>query len=292
MGCRNLTDPIDRTTLFLPYSMNPLRKVAIVTNLTKSGTKKVTKELEEICRENGVEVRLTEEFPCPAGFLKDVDACFSVGGDGTLLNILEEAITHEVPVAGVGLGKLGFLATFSPDELPASLPPLLQGEFEVRRRSLIGYRESQGEEKLALNDLVVKSGTTGRLGRFSVFCGTERVADYASDGIVFSTPTGSTAYNLAAGGPIAHPEAEVILMTPISAHSLTSRPLVFPSGINLRIEYEENASCPHVSADGREPFHMPASFPLEIFVSRKTFPLMEMVGHSHFRVLRNKLKWG
>ena len=292
MGCRNLTDPIDLTTLFLPYSMNPLRKVAIVTNLTKSGTKKVTKELEEICRENGVEVRLTEEFPCPAGFFKDVDACFSVGGDGTLLNILEEAITHEVPVAGVGLGKLGFLATFSPDELPASLPPLLQGEFEVRRRSLIGYRESQGEEKLALNDLVVKSGTTGRLGRFSVFCGTERVADYASDGIVFSTPTGSTAYNLAAGGPIAHPEAEVILMTPISAHSLTSRPLVFPSGINLRIEYEENASCPHVSADGREPFDMPASFPLEIFVSRKTFPLMEMVGHSHFRVLRNKLKWG
>jgi len=292
MGCRNLTDPIDRTTLFLPYSMNPLSKVAIVTNLTKSGTKKVTKELEEICRENGVEVRLTEEFPCPSGFLKDVDACFSVGGDGTLLNILEEAITHEVPVAGVGLGKLGFLATFSPDELPSSLPPLLKGEFEVRRRSLIGYRESQGEEKLALNDLVVKSGTTGRLGRFSVFCGTERVADYASDGIVFSTPTGSTAYNLAAGGPIAHPEAEVILMTPISAHSLTSRPLVFPSGINLRIEYEENALCPHVSADGREPFDMPASFPLEIFVSRKTFPLMEIVGHSHFRVLRNKLKWG
>ena len=176
--------------------------------------------------------------------------------------------------------------------MPVSLPPLLQGKFEVRRRSLIGCRESNGKEKLALNDLVVKSGTTGRLGRFSVFCGTDRVADYASDGIVFSTPTGSTAYNLAAGGPIAHPEAEVILMTPISAHSLTSRPLVFPSGINLRIEYEENTSCPHVSADGREPFEKPASFPLEIFVSRKTIPLMEAVGHSHFRVLRNKLKWG
>ena len=82
------------------------------------------------------------------------------------------------------------------------------------------------------------------MGRFLVFCGTERVADYASDGIVFSTPTGSTAYNLAAGGPIAHPEAEVILMTPISAHSLTSRPLVFPSGINLRIEYEEMHPVP------------------------------------------------
>ena len=162
----------------------------------------------------------------------------------------------------------------------------------MRRRSLIGYREKKGDEKLALNDLVVKSGLTGRLGRFSVFCGNERVADYASDGIVFSTPTGSTAYNLATGGPIVHPEADVILMTPISAHSLTSRPLVFPAGINLQIEYEKNSASPHVSADGREGFFQVTYFPLEIFVSQKSFPSLETIGHSHFRVLRNKLKWG
>ena len=141
----------------------------------------------------------------------------------------------------------------------------------MRRRSLIGYREKKGDEKLALNDLVVKSGLTGRLGRFSVFCGNERVADYASDGIVFSTPTGSTAYNLATGGPIVHPEADVILMTPISAHSLTSRPLVFPAGINLQIEYEKNSASPDVSADGREAFSNAPHFPLEIFVSQKVF---------------------
>ncbi len=272
--------------------MNRLQNIAIVSNRTKYGTKKVAGLLEQICLQNKVEVRLTEEFPCPYEFLKGMDACFSIGGDGTLLNLLDEAITHEVPVAGVGLGKLGFLATLAPDDLSSSLPPLLNGEFKIQRRSLIGYREKHGEEKLALNDLVVKSGSTGRLGRFSVFCGSERVADYASDGIVFSTPTGSTAYNLASGGPIAHPEAEVILMTPISAHSLTSRPLVFPSGINLRIEYEENSAGPHVSADGREAFTNQPNFPLEIFVSQKTFPLMETIGHSHFRVLRNKLKWG
>jgi NAD+ kinase len=221
-----------------------------------------------------------------------MDACFSVGGDGTLLNILEEAIIHDVPVAGVGLGKLGFLATLPPDDLKNCLPPLLQGNFHVRRRSLLGCREAGGSEKLALNDFVIKSGIAGRLGRFSVFCGSERVGDYASDGIVFSTPTGSTAYNLAAGGPIAHPEAEVMLMTPISAHSLTSRPLVFPSGLNLRIESGENNSVPHVSADGGEAFSPSPNFPLEIFVSSKAFPLMETVDHSHFKVLRNKLKWG
>ncbi len=271
---------------------NPLKSVAVVANLTKEGASEVAQTLKMICLENDVEVRLTEEFPCPKDFLQDVDACFSVGGDGTLLNLLDEAIAHEVPVAGVGLGKLGFLATLSPGELSKSLPLLLQGEFNVRRRRLIGYQDNKGPELVALNDLVVKSGATGRLGRFSVFCGTERVADYASDGIVFSTPTGSTAYNLAAGGPIVHPEADVILMTPISAHSLTSRPLVFPAGVSLQIEYEENAASPHVSADGREAFTETPVFPLEIFVSQKSFPLMETIGHSPFRVLRNKLKWG
>jgi NAD+ kinase len=272
--------------------MNPLKNIAIVSNLSKTGARDLAHSLEKICHDYGVKSRLTEEFPCPQNFLKDMDACFSVGGDGTLLNLLDQAIEYEVPVAGVGLGKLGFLATLYPDDLARSLPPVLRGEFQIRRRSLIGYRENQGNEKLALNDLVVKSGATGRLGRFSVFCGNERVADYASDGIVFSTPTGSTAYNLAAGGPIAHPEAEVILMTPISAHSLTSRPLVFPAGISLQIECEGDSVSADVSTDGREAFTTTPQFPLEIFVSRKSFPLMETIGHSHFRVLRNKLKWG
>jgi len=272
--------------------MDPLKKVAIVANLTKSGAKEVSQLLEKICQFHQVEVRLTEQFPCPQNFLQGMDACFSVGGDGTLLNLLDESIAHEVPVAGVGLGKLGFLATLSPNDLENELPPLLKGDFLVKRRSLIGFRDRTGKENIALNDLVVKSGSTGRLGHFSVFCGKERVADYSSDGIVFSTPTGSTAYNLAAGGPIVHPEAEVILMTPISAHSLTSRPLVFPSGIGLRIENEGNYANPHVSADGRDAFAQCPGFPLEIFVCEKTFPQIETSGHSHFRVLRNKLKWG
>ena len=141
--------------------MKSLKNIAIVSNLTKAGTQEVSKLVEEICAENDVEVRLTEDFPCPKDFLKGADACFSIGGDGTLLNLLEEAIAYEVPVAGIGLGKLGFLATLSPDQLSKALPPLLRGEFKVRRRSLIGYKDKDGDEKLALNDLVVKSGTTG-----------------------------------------------------------------------------------------------------------------------------------
>jgi NAD+ kinase len=118
------------------------------------------------------------------------------------------------------------------------------------------------------------------------------VAEYACDGIVFSTPTGSTAYNLAAGGPIAHPEAQVLLMTPISAHTLTSRSVVFPSGVSLSIQSERNPDEPLVSADGQPAFEVPAAFPIEVRVADQSFPLLEEKNHSHFHILRSKLKWG
>lgn len=270
----------------------PLCNIAIVVNLTKAGSRELTDSLVQICQDSGVNFKLTEDFPYPANFLDGMDVCFSVGGDGTLLSLLDESITHGVPVAGIGLGKLGFLATLSPENLQDSLPALLRGDYRVCRRSLIGYREEGGGERLALNDLIVKSGVNGRIGQFSVVCGKEKVADFGSDGIVFSTPTGSTAYNLAAGGPITHPQADVILMTPISSHSLTSRPLVFPSNCTLQVTGRKDDCSPVVFADGAEAFPHPPIFPLELFVSTKTFPLMETLDHSYFRVLRNKLKWG
>ena len=157
---------------------------------------------------------------------------------------------------------------------------------------MLSYSMGEEEESFALNDLVVKSGSEGRLARFSVHAESELVADYACDGIVFSTPTGSTAYNLAAGGPIVHPGSEVMMMTPISAHTLTSRSVVFPAGISLSVDSHDNPDEPLVSADGQPAFASPVVFPLQISVSIRAFPLLEETGHSHFRVLRNKMKWG
>ena len=106
---------------------------------------------------------------------------------------------------------------------------------------MLSYSMGEGEESFALNDLVVKSGSEGRLARFSVHAESELVADYACDGIVFQHPTGSTAYNLAAGGPIVHPGSEVMMMTPISAHTLTSRSVVFPAGISLSVDSRDKS---------------------------------------------------
>lgn len=272
--------------------MNAFKRIAIVSNATKEGATKVGKELQEMSKQMGVTATLSTDFPAPAGLLEGMDACFVIGGDGTLLNLMEQAATYNVPVAGIRHGQLGFLATFSPEDMAVQLPPLFRGEYKVSRRSMLAFKDSAGASRMALNDLVVKSGSNGRLARFAVSVGDEPVADYSCDGIVFSTPTGSTAYNLAAGGPIAHPDAQVVLMTPISAHSLTSRPVVFPSGISLKITCLENPDPPLVSSDGQEAFDETPVFPVEVSVSATTFPLLEGLGHSHFRLLRHKLKWG
>ena len=272
--------------------MKPLQKIAIISNASKDGAEVAGQELKKLAEGQGLEVVITEEFPAPEGFLQGKDACFVIGGDGTLLGLMEQAVEHKVPVAGVRYGQLGFLATFSPDELSLQMPRIFQGEYQIGQRSLLSFMESGGTPQIALNDLVVKSGSSGRLARFTVFAGEEPVADYACDGIVFSTPTGSTAYNLAAGGPIAHPDAQVVLMTPISAHTLTSRPLVFPFGISVKISCLGHSDPPLVSSDGQEAFPQNPVFPVEVSVSATTFPLLEALDHSHFRLLRHKLKWG
>lgn len=273
-------------------SQKSLSSIAIVTNSSKKGADELTLAMEDIARKNKVVTKKTSEFPCPKGFISDVDACFVVGGDGTLLGVMKEAVNYNVPLVGIRHGQLGFLATLSPEDIEISLPKLFSGFYNTRHRSLIEYADANNVLNFALNDLVVKSGTNSRLTRFSVYLNDEHVSDYACDGIVFSTPTGSTAYNLAAGGPIAHPDAQVVLMTPISAHSLTSRSVVFPSGVSLRISALDNVDIPLVSADGQPAFSGIPQFPVHVSVSSKKISLLELEEHSHFKVLRNKLKWG
>ncbi len=271
--------------------MKPLSRIAIVTNITKDGARKAAASLEALAKEEGVEVCSSTEFPPSAGFLEGMDACFVVGGDGTLLGMLDEAVSQDVPVAGVRHGQLGFLATFSPEDLREQVPPILGGSYQVRRRSLLRCRVGTGESRLALNDVVVKSGSGSRLARLVVRAEEEPVAKYACDGVIFSTPTGSTAYNLAAGGPLVHPSASVLVMTPISAHTLTSRSVVFPRETRLIVESAGEQDPPTVATDGQDAFEGPDSLPLEVVVAEETFPLLEEANHSHFRVLRNKLKW-
>ena len=222
--------------------MQPFRKLAFVINAEKAGAPELARELIDIARLAGVKkTKQSSDQNLPRGYLKGCDACCVIGGDGTLLGVVREAARENIPVIGVNQGSLGFLTTFSADEARAQFATLLCGDYHIVQRTLLECKAGKGKRDVALNDVLIKNETNSRLVRLEVQADGNLVTEYYCDGVIFSTPTGSTAYNLAAGGPIIHPSAGVIAMTPICPHTLTNRPLVFPPDAHLAIRNASGA---------------------------------------------------
>lgn len=272
--------------------MKAIQHLAFVVNATKPGAVELAEVLSESAASRGVDARLTTDFPIDENFLEGMDACCVVGGDGTLLSVARAALKWQVPVFGINRGKLGFLATYSVEEAQEQFEEILSGHYRIVTRSVLACRTATGEQSYALNDTVIKSADGSRLIALRVSCGDEVVTDYYSDGLVFCTPTGSTAYNLSAGGPIVMPEAGVLTMTPICPHTLTNRSVVFPHPARLRVELLETARPPLLTLDGAICFHGQHIFPFEVGIADRSLLLLQPPGYSHFRILRNKLKWG
>ncbi len=271
--------------------MKPISKIALVLNAQKTGAQELGKMLTRLCDEAGVESRLTTSHPLEKDFLKGMDACCVLGGDGTLLSAVPESMTHRVPVFGINQGKLGFLATFSVEEAQWQFKQILGGEYLVEERSILRCICAEGEEAYAFNDVVLKSPDTQGLIGLRVTCDDELVTDYWADGLIFCTSTGSTAYNLSAGGPIIHPHSNVIGMTPICAHTLTNRSMIFPPGSRLSITSSPDRKPPIISVDGNLAFQN-RKLPLHVHKADMTVPLLQPPNYSHFRILRSKLMWG
>src|SRR5262249_28113680 len=156
----------------------------------------------------------------PKGWLNGCDACCVIGGDGTLLGVARESARAQVPIIGVNRGSLGFLTTFSDDEALVHFAGLLGGAFHIDHPTMLDCSTRPGLHDLALNDVLIKDEVNLRLVRLEVVADGKLVTEYTCDGLIFSTPTGSTAYNLSASGPIVHPSAGVIAITPICPHTL------------------------------------------------------------------------
>ena len=219
-----------------------------------------------------------------------MDACCVIGGDGSLLGVVAEAVSGQVPVLGVNLGKLGFMASFSAQEARSKLPELLRGDYNVSERTVLRCNISSGNSAIALNDVVVKN-IGSRLIRLRVLCNDEPVNDYFCDGLIFTSPTGSTAYNLSAGGPIIHPDARVIAMTPICPHTLSNRSVIFDQNTRLKVTLHEKDPAVRITLDGLTSFDSYENFPLQISISDLPFLLIERRNLSHFQLMRNKLHW-
>jgi NAD+ kinase len=271
--------------------MKPIRSLAFVVNADKSGAEALARELATTARRAGVKIKQTHRFPLVTGYLKGCDACCVIGGDGTLLGVVAEAARQKVPVIGVNRGSLGFLTTLSAEEARVQFPDFLQGAFRIDQRAMLECTTGPGVRTLALNDVLIKDEVNSRLVNLEVIADDELVTDYLCDGLIFSTATGSTAYNLSAGGPIIHPGADVIAMTPICPHTLTNRSIIFRDSVKLRVFNRSSQARLMVSMDGFRDLRVGGGSSVDICLSKLRLPLAQRHDYSHFAIVRTKLKW-
>lgn len=270
--------------------MNRIRSLALIINDRKAGARGVGEAIAHTCVQQGVSVKRFATFPLPPGYLEDVDACCVVGGDGTLLGVVREAAAAQVPIIGVNRGSLGFLTTFTVSDAEDGFAAILEGGYRIDERALLECGTAAGRG-LALNDVLVKDQETSHIARLEVYADDELVTDYFCDGLIFSTPTGSTAYNLSAGGPLIHPGTPAVALTPICPHTLSNRTVIFPEEVKLRVENCYADSTLVVAMDGHSNQLLCDSGSIEIGLSRTRLLLAVPLEYEHFRVVRTKLRW-
>ena len=271
--------------------MPPLRQIAFVVNSEKAGAAALARELMAVARKGGARVKQTTAMPLRRGYLQGCDACCVVGGDGTLLGAAVEAARAQVPIIGVNRGSLGFLTTFSAEEARVCFPELLRGAFRLDSRAMLACSTGRGGQELALNDVLIKNEKNSRLVRLEVWADGQLVNDYQCDGLIFSTPTGSTAYNLSAGGPILHPATRVIALTPICPHTLSNRTVIFRDSVELKVVNRSKGRL-LVALDGQRNLQFGQDAPVKISLARQRLPLAQRADYEHFSVVRTKLNWG
>lgn len=225
-----------------------------------------------------------------------IDALLTLGGDGTLLRGARMLGVRGVPVLGINLGRLGFLTCCGANDLGDALERFAHGEYQAEPRMLLEAiaRDADGEERdrwFALNDVVLSKIGIARAVRLRIEANGEPVATYAADGIIVSTPTGSTAYSLSAGGPVVYPTLDTIIVTPVSAHTLAVRPLVLPPTIEVNVR-SDDAEHLMITVDGQRGGEFG---PGEVLVVRRAAHQVMIVrfpGQRFFATMRRKLGWG
>ncbi len=230
---------------------------------------------------------------------RDADVVIAFGGDGTLLDAAS-AVAHsqyDVPVVGVNLGRLGFLTEIGRSEMTDALEMIVLGRTTTETRLLLEGRVmrkgSQQATRLALNDVVVTRGALARMIEIDVNVDTDRVSHVKADGLIVATATGSTAYNLSAGGPILHPSADAVVLTPLAPHALTNRPIVLPAASRIQLTpLVEPDTDPVVTFDGQFGVALEPGDTIEIARAARALRLLRTTSRTYFDMLREKLKWG
>jgi len=218
-----------------------------------------------------------------------------LGGDGTMISTVRLVSGRGTPVLGINLGTLGYLTEFSVENAMTALESVARGDYHVVKRMLLEWQVLRDGTQVgsgsALNDVVVNKSALARIIEIDCSVGSDYVTTYRADGLIVATPTGSTAYNLSAGGPIIAPEAEVISICPICPHTLTNRPLVLPYDVEIKLRLNTRDAEVMLTSDGQTGMPLLAGDRVEITRSPKTFNTVSAKDRDYFEILRSKLKW-
>jgi len=225
---------------------------------------------------------------------KESDFLVSLGGDGTLLSLVRKSYKHKKPVLGINAGNLGFLADISIDSVDSFLDDLFCGKYTIDERMMIeGYISSPHRTKInffAFNDVVLTRPTISKMVKIDASIDGNWFNTYRGDGLIVSTPTGSTAYNLAVGGPVMYPLTKAFIMTPISAHSLTQRPLVVPADFTIELTSSEDKMI--LIVDGQDDYSLSNNDTVVIKGAKRGAKMLHGLNKTYFDTLREKLHWG
>ncbi len=281
-----------------------MKSIGIIANVKKELTKGVVESILAWGRQNQVEVFLCEELTPVVGFKENSlprerlwessEVLISLGGDGTMLASARAVGKHQTPILGINLGGVGFLTEVNSSDVENTLDRLKTGEYFIEKRMVL-ETEIEGVKKsdqYALNDVVIDKGEVARLFLLHLYAGEEFICSYSADGLIISTSTGSTAYSLAAGGPIINPWMNAIIVSPICPHTLASRPILFAENETLKVVAELNAREAVLTIDGQVAFGLKSGSSVLVRKAKHSVRLVKFRDRSFYEILRRKLHWG
>ncbi|MDR3256087.1 MAG: NAD(+)/NADH kinase [Endomicrobium sp.] len=269
-------------------------KVGIIYNKSKANAKKLAFDIAIWLKQNKCKVFVNDSLSVKS---KKIDFVLSIGGDGTMLKAIRTFSPLSVPVKGINLGSLGFLTDTDAHEVFVLLKNILSSGFIIEKRILLSAEfEYKGKKikTIAANDCVVRSLSGGKLITVNVNIDKNFTTEYKCDGMIIATPTGSTAYSLAASGPIVYPNLPVFILTPISPHTLAQRPMILPnkSSVLFITKNKDSNGKIMISIDGQENYTLPNGTKVKFFLYKKPLKLIKNCSKSYFETLKTKLHWG
>jgi NAD+ kinase len=279
-----------------------LKKIGLVVKSDAKANRKAL-ELEKWLRTRNIEIIRKESVasgqkntagrpsPAPA----DLDCVFVLGGDGTFLSAVRWIGDQDIPILGIKFGEVGFLAEIAEENLYSAAEKVLKGDFNLRPRMRLSVKVLRQKKTLArgtvLNDVVINRGALARLAHIETFINDHYLTTYSADGLIVATPTGSTAYSLAAGGPVIHPAVPGIILTPICPFTLTNRPLIVPESADIKIRLVKGSADISLTFDGQKGFEIDDRDEIVIQKGPHPIHLITLPDRQYFDILKNKLNW-